>query len=200
MPQGGTGSKRSEINLEKHLMKKKSVVRIQNSDDLCLARALVIAKANINNDSRDCQIREHHRPLYTRLAEELHQKAGMALGPCSLDKVKQFQTYLDAIIYAGTDKEKEFICTCTITITMLLPRCPGFSHKKSIAIVAGNHMTARKVVSCCECNRFFKSHVSIGMSSRPEMHNPFAKASSNVPVAIKCSGGLEENPKDTIAD
>ena len=50
MPQGGRGSKRSEINLEKHLAKKRSIVRIQNSDDLCLARALVVAKAKIDND------------------------------------------------------------------------------------------------------------------------------------------------------
>ena len=50
MPRGGRGSKRSEINLEKHLAKKKSILRIQNRDDLCLARALVVAKAKIDND------------------------------------------------------------------------------------------------------------------------------------------------------
>ena len=49
MPHGGKGSKRSEINLEKHLIQKRSIVRIQNSDDLCLARALVVAKAKIDN-------------------------------------------------------------------------------------------------------------------------------------------------------
>ena len=47
MPQGGTGTKRSEINLEKHLTKKGSVIRIQNEDDLCLARALVVSVAKI---------------------------------------------------------------------------------------------------------------------------------------------------------
>ena len=44
MPSGGKGSKRSEVNLEKHLEKKRSIVRIQNDDDLCMARALVVAK------------------------------------------------------------------------------------------------------------------------------------------------------------
>jgi hypothetical protein len=45
MPYSGKGTKRSEINLEKHLERKGSVVRVQNKDELCLARALVIAKA-----------------------------------------------------------------------------------------------------------------------------------------------------------
>jgi hypothetical protein len=47
MPNGSTGTKRSEINLEKHLINKKSIVRIQNTDKLCLARALDV--------SNDCQ-------------------------------------------------------------------------------------------------------------------------------------------------
>ena len=50
MPSGGKGSKRTEMNLKKHLEKKKSVVRIQNTDDLCMARALVVAKAKVDDD------------------------------------------------------------------------------------------------------------------------------------------------------
>ena len=45
MPNGGTGTKRSEINLEKHLAKKGSVIRIQNKDDMF--RALVVSFAKI---------------------------------------------------------------------------------------------------------------------------------------------------------
>ena len=52
MPIGGTGTKRSEINLEKHLAKKGSVTRIQNKDDMCLARALVVSIAKIEKDTR----------------------------------------------------------------------------------------------------------------------------------------------------
>ena len=33
------GTKRSEIILEKHLAKKKSLIRIRNTDEFCLARA-----------------------------------------------------------------------------------------------------------------------------------------------------------------
>jgi hypothetical protein len=122
MPQGGTGTKRSEIDLEKHLTKKGSVIRIQNEDDLCLARAHVVSIAKIENDSRDRQIRNHRRPMQARLARELHEKASVPVGSCGIDEVKQFQTYLagyqinivskehqNAIIFSGPDKEKKKI-------------------------------------------------------------------------------------------
>ena len=149
MPQGGWGSKRSEINLEKHLAKKRSIVRIQNSDDLCLARALV-AKAKIDNDPQYKYIADHRKPMQTRLAEELHQKSGVPLGPCGLDEVKHFQTYLseyqinvvckeymNSIIFLLVlSKRKGSICSCTTTITMSSRRCRGFSHEKDTAIHA----------------------------------------------------------------
>jgi hypothetical protein len=50
MPHGGKGRERAQINLEKHLAKKRSIVRIQNNNELCLARALVVAKAKIEKD------------------------------------------------------------------------------------------------------------------------------------------------------
>lgn len=62
MPHGRTGTKRSEIILEKHLTNKRSIVRIQNRDELCLARALVVAKAKIN-ESRYKNLVKADRPL-----------------------------------------------------------------------------------------------------------------------------------------
>jgi histidinol-phosphate/aromatic aminotransferase/cobyric acid decarboxylase-like protein len=60
MPNGGTGTKRSEINLEKHLINKRSIVRIQNTDETCLARALVVSIAKSENDIR------YRKPLVYR--------------------------------------------------------------------------------------------------------------------------------------
>ena len=94
MPNGGTGTKRSEINLGKHLAKKGSIIRIQNKDEMCLARALVVSIAKIENDNRYKGIVDHRRSMQTRLAYDLHQKANVFIGPCSLNEVKQFQTYL----------------------------------------------------------------------------------------------------------
>lgn len=47
MPYGGTGTKRCEIDLEKHLAKKDSIIRIQNKDKLYLARTLVVSIAKL---------------------------------------------------------------------------------------------------------------------------------------------------------
>ena len=120
MPSGGKGSKRSEVSLEKHLQKKRSIVRIQNDDNLCMARALIVAKAKVDNDTRDRLIRNHRRPMQTRLAQELHQNARVPLGPCGIEEAKQFQAYLadyqisivskehgNKIIYAGPEKDKK---------------------------------------------------------------------------------------------
>jgi hypothetical protein len=92
MPNGGRGSKRSEINLEKHLINKKSIVRIQNKDDLCLARAIVVSIAKIEKDSRYRQIRDHRCSLQTRLAHDLHEKAGVPIGSCGIDEVNDGAT------------------------------------------------------------------------------------------------------------
>ena len=119
MPTGGRGTKRSEVNLQKHLEKKKSIARIRNEDDLCMARALVVAKAKLDNDPQYKSIVDHRWAMQTRLARELHQNANVPLGPCGIDRAKQFQAYLseyqisivskeygDKIIYAGPEKDK----------------------------------------------------------------------------------------------
>ena len=80
MPQGGTGTKRSEINLEKHLTNKRSIVRIQNEDDLCLARALIVSIAKIEKYSRYKSIIDHRFFLQARSAHDLHQKASVLIG------------------------------------------------------------------------------------------------------------------------
>ena len=59
-----------------------------------MAQALVVVKAKLDNDPRERQIRDHRTPMQTRMAQELHQNAGMPLGPCGIDQAKLFQTYL----------------------------------------------------------------------------------------------------------
>ena len=120
MPHGGAGSKRSEINLERHLAKKGSVIRIQNIDEVCLARALVVSIAKIENDARYKTIVDHRGSLQERLAYDLHEKAGVEIGACGLNEVKQFQIYLsdyqinivskehlNSIIFSGPEKDKK---------------------------------------------------------------------------------------------
>ena len=94
LPVGCKGKKRADVNLEKHLEKKRSIIRIQNKDDLCMARALVVAKAKIENDPSYKSIVNHDRgTMQARLAQQLHENTNVPLGPCGIAEAKQFQAY-----------------------------------------------------------------------------------------------------------
>ena len=141
--------KRSEINLKKHLAKKKSILRIQNSDDLCLARSLVVAKAKIDSDPQYKSIVDNRWAMQIRLAQELHQKASGPLGPCGLDEVKHFQAYLseyqvndvskeymNIIMYTGPEQEKRIYLYMHNNHYDVITKMPGFFHEKGTATPA----------------------------------------------------------------
>ena len=94
MPQGSGRSKRTTLNIRDYLMQKGSVITINNKDDLCLARALVVAIARIEKDPRYKQIARSNRPVQREKACELHRAANVPLGRCGLDEVDLFQHYL----------------------------------------------------------------------------------------------------------
>ena len=62
----------------------KSVIRIQNRDELCCARALVVAKARVDPHPQLSSIR-HGKALQRTLAWDLHREAKVPLGPCSYE-------------------------------------------------------------------------------------------------------------------
>ena len=90
----GKGKKRTTYNIDDFLDEKGSVVRIRNKDDLCLARALVVARAKKDNDPRYNYIKRSDRPLQREKAFDLHEAANVPLGPCGLNEVALFQQYL----------------------------------------------------------------------------------------------------------
>ena len=63
MPEGSGKTRRTLPNIRDHLKSKGSVISINNFDDLCLARALVVGIANIENDPKYDHIRKSNRPL-----------------------------------------------------------------------------------------------------------------------------------------
>ena len=95
-PQGsGRKRKRTTYNIDDFLNQKGSVVRIKNKDDdLCLARALVVARAKKDNDPRYNLIKDSRSPLQREKAFDLHQATNVPLGPCGLNEVELFQQYL----------------------------------------------------------------------------------------------------------
>ena len=93
-PQGSGRSRRTILNIKEFLHKKRSIIIIRNNDDLCLARALVVAIAKIEKDPGYSHIRDPERKVQEKKARELHELAKVPLGPCGLPEVELFQKYL----------------------------------------------------------------------------------------------------------
>ena len=94
-PQGSGRSKRTTLNIREYLHKKGSVITINNNDDnLCLARALVVAVARIEKDPKYKILINSRKGAQQMKAMELHRAANVPFGPCGLPEVDLFQKYL----------------------------------------------------------------------------------------------------------
>ena len=82
--------------IEQFLQSKKSVITIQNLDELCCACALVAAKAYRDWGCRHWQydnVRKGH-PIQGQLARQLHRRARVPEGPCGIGELNLFQIVL----------------------------------------------------------------------------------------------------------
>ena len=96
VPQGRGRSrlKRDILDIREYLRKKGSVITIQNNDNLCLARALVVAVAKVENAPSYKNLIRSDRSMQGKEAKKLHAAANVPLGPCGIPEVKMFQKYL----------------------------------------------------------------------------------------------------------
>ena len=94
MPQGSGKTKRTTLNIRDYLRKKQTVICINNRDNSCLARALVVSIARIEKDPRYKRIIEPGNRVQRERALDLHEAANVPLGPCGLKEVGLFQDYL----------------------------------------------------------------------------------------------------------
>lgn len=71
---------------------KRSVINIRNNDNLCLARAIVVSVANINDDrAHFIRIKNDTRPYQTEQARALCTAAGVDLSNGGgLDEIRKF--------------------------------------------------------------------------------------------------------------
>ena len=113
MPQGSGRSKvkRQTLNIRDYLRKKSSVIPINNRDDLCLARALVVSIARIEKDPRYVLITQPGNSVQRERAFDLHEAANVPLGPCGLKEVDLFQQHLVnyQIIVVSGDQDNAII-------------------------------------------------------------------------------------------
>ena len=119
MPQSVGRKRRDVVNLESFLIKKDCIVQNKNKDDLCCARAIIVAKAKLDKDPTYKSIVDHRRATQTNLAHQLHESAGVPPGCCGIPEIKKFQAalpdyqlnviskdHLNALIYSGPEAEK----------------------------------------------------------------------------------------------
>ena len=67
----------------------KSIIRITNNDQLCCARALVVAKARVDQHPKWSSIRQGGK-IQKEMALLLHHDAKVPFGPCGYDALKAF--------------------------------------------------------------------------------------------------------------
>ena len=96
VPDGGGRSKVVHVTGENSCLKrKKSVVTIQNTDNLCLARSIVVALAKLHGDPLYDSIRKPRMEQRIR-AQELQQQAGMPADTvCGLNDIQKFEDVID---------------------------------------------------------------------------------------------------------
>ena len=113
MPQGSGRSKlkRQIWNIRDYLKQKKSIITINNKDNLCLARALVVSIARIEKDPRYTRIIRPDSCVQRERAFDLHEAANVPLGPCGLKEVDLFQHHLVnyQIIVVSGDQDNAII-------------------------------------------------------------------------------------------
>ena len=131
-PQGRGRSKRTTFNIRDHLKEKKTIIRINNKDDFCLARALAVSIARIQNDPKYNQIIRSDRYIQLDRALDLHVAANVPLGPCGIEEVKLFQQYLSnyQIIIVSGDHNNCIIYP---------PKPPGTDEKPIISLYFHNN-------------------------------------------------------------
>ena len=91
---GRSRLKRDILDIREYLHKKRSIITIQNNDNLCLAPALVVAVAKIENPPNYGNLIRSDRRTQEKEAKKLHAAANVPLGSCGIPEVKMFQKYL----------------------------------------------------------------------------------------------------------
>ncbi|XP_071476164.1 uncharacterized protein [Diadema antillarum] len=124
MPEGGGRAKRY-LETAQRLIKKRCIIQIidRSNEKICCARAIVTGIARIERDPNWNSIRMSYgkQEVY---AHKLHAAAGVPIGPCGIEEIKQFEStpqmhnyrvvvvskeHLNHIIYAGPEDREHTI-------------------------------------------------------------------------------------------
>ena len=156
-PAGSGRKKRTTYNIDDYLSEKNSVVRIKNKDDLCLARALVVARAKKDNDPRYHHIKNSDRPLQREKAFDLHEAANVPLGPCGLNEVALFQQHLSdyQIVIISGDHNNSVIYPPQSSGTDEKPHLTLYLHNNHFDVITTVPGFLGRVYFCFRCYKAY---------------------------------------------
>ena len=180
--------------------KKHSVIRIQNRDELCCARALVVAKARVDQHPQLKSIRQG-KALQRTLAWDLQREANVPLGPCSYDALTSFSQapslagyqilLVDAhrsfhITTFGAPQDKQLILLHHQNHYDVITKLPGFFGSSYVCAhcwkpyntEGHHHCTKQKHCGACrqkECQDFLHAYPRGQKATRrcPHCHRDF---------------------------
>ena len=158
-PQGSGRSKRTILNIRDYLKQKNSIICINNKDDLCLARALVVSIARIEKDPRYKHIRDSNRPLQRERAFDLHEAANVPLGPCGLNEVALFQQYLTnyQIIVVSGDHDNSIIYPPQSSGTDEKPTISLYLHDNHFDVITTLPGFLNRSYFCFRCHKAYSN-------------------------------------------
>lgn len=92
----GKGRGRKYNTFDEECSKRRGIITIKNSDNLCLPRALVVAKALVDKDNQYVQVRKDNGKLQTNRAKELVKAANVCIPSdgCGISELQKFQQHL----------------------------------------------------------------------------------------------------------
>ena len=158
-PEGSGKSKfkRTTLNIREYLKKKGSVITINNTDNLCLARALSVAVARIEKDPKYVQIKDSRSHIQLQRALDLHQAANVPLGPCGMDEVKLFQQHLTnyQIIVVSGDHNNCIIYPPKPSGTDEKPSISLYYHNKHFDVITTLPGFLNRTYFCHRCHKFY---------------------------------------------
>ena len=167
-PQGSGRSKRTTLNIKEYLHKKGSVITIQNNDNLCLARALVVAIAKVENAPNYLNLTRTDRRAQEKKAKELHAAANVPLGPCGIPEVEMFQKYLtnyEINIVSGNHNSSIIYPAKPSTISNVTP-IYLYLHNNHYDVITSMPGFLSKCYFCHTCRRTYSNklaHLCPGM-------------------------------------
>lgn len=171
------------------IYKKKCIVKIKNSDNLCLARSIVVARARHEKHPKYKQIANHKAKIQLALAEKLHSDANIPLDKESYDiadVLKFSETISYTIVLLNTDKE------------IIYDTENG--HDKIYLLKTQNHFDVITSMTAFMCYPYYCKRCHKGYKNRDSHLCDVSKRKCNMCKKITCDGWATDIRYPTSCD